>query len=381
MKKNLYILFFVLLSSCAGFQDTSLIQDKPLVQIDSAERFAPAIPILRFNNGIFYNRDTDLSKWEASHNNISVARKGSAMEIDLKDVGVDWEQLSLKFKPIDFTEAQILVIKARVDQNSKDSLKMRIDLIDEDGMMTNYNLSEAYIRSRSEFKTYKFNYNGKWTQGWPTRGVVNPKRIVEIRINFNGGGPNYTGKLFIDEIIASAGKRIIENPENYPLEDFNDGVWNWWSASAILATPDEAEGRDVMKVNLDETGPGWEGFGKKFDQPLDFSQTPVLLVRMKADNNGVLRIDLHDAKGIQTNAKPNVKDFKATNEFVDIYYDYSDRFIQSWPVNQNVDAGSIVQIACFVNPPQTNTPAFSGNLYIDEIRVLSVEEYKKLTGK
>ncbi len=376
MKRIIYIFIVVSFCSCMGMQTVTLTEDLPLAHQDSATMNAPTLPVLNFKNGVFYNEKTDISKWVASHGNLSVGKDAGTLSVNLKNVGTDWEQLSIKFQPLNFTDAPILLVKAHVAIGSKDSLKIRIDLIDEDGFMTNYVPQERYIRSRPESKVYKFTYAGNWVQNWPTRKDVNPKSIVEIRINFNGGGPNYTGKLLIDEIVAFDGKKKDANPNNYALYDFSDGTSGWWSANSIVVTGEEVDSKDVMKVVLDGAGPGWEGVGNRFDKAIDFGKTPVLKVRMKADKPGKLRIDINDAKDYSTNANPLILDFAATENYVDLYYNYSNNFKQSWPNNQIVDSTQIKSIKFHVNPPEN--PAFTGTLLIDDFTLMSIEEYNKL---
>lgn len=377
MKRIMYLLTALLVSACAGFQTVTLTEELPLAHQDSATMNAPTLPVMSFDNGVFLDSKTDISKWEASHGNMSVGRSGTALAVGLKSVGTDWEQLSRKFQPLNFSETPYLLVKARIDVGSKDSLKMRIDLIDENGYSTNYVPQERYIRSRPDMKVYKFVYAGNWVQNWPARKDVDPKSIVEIKINFNGGGPNYTGKLFIEEIIASDGKKKDANPNNYALFDFSDGASGWWNANSITVTGEEIDSKDVMKVVLDECGPGWEGIGYRFDREIDFGQTPVLKLRVKADKPGKLRIDINDAKDYSTNANPLLIDFQATQEYVDLFYDYRNRFVQSWPNNQQVDSSKIRSIKFHVNPPPDNPP-FTGTLLIDDLVLMSAEEYNKL---
>ena len=376
MKAFIYILILLVFSACAEFQVATLTQELPLVHLDSATMNAPSLPVMNFNNGVFYDQKSDISKWESSHGNISLGKTKNALMVDLKEVGADWEQLSCQFQSVNFSEAPYLLVKARIDANSPDSLKLRIDLIDDEGYATNYIPQERYIRSRPEMKIYKFNYMGNWTQNWPSRKEVNSKNIVEMRINFNGGGPNYSGKLFIEEIIAFDGKRKETNLFNYALFDFSEGTSSWWSANSIVITNEEINSKDVMKLVLDEVGPGWEGFGSPLERTIDFSITPILKIRLKADKPGKLRIDLIDDKNLSTNAIPLLIDFPATEEYVDLFYNYSAKFNQSWPVKQEVDSTKIKSIKFHVNPPEN--PAFKGTILIDDIYLLSIEEYNKL---
>lgn len=377
MKKIVYILIVLFLTACVGLQTVTLTPDIPLAQLDSATMNASAPPALNFNKGVFLDNKTDISKWETSHANMSVGRSDNGLVIELKGVGGEWEQLSRKFAALDFSASPYLLVKARLDVNSKDSLKMRIDLIDEDGIATNMVPQERYIRSRADSKVYKFSYAGNWVQNWPARKDVESKKIVEIKINFNGGGPNYSGKLFIEEIVVSDGVKKDLNPSNYALFDFSDGASGWWSANSITVTGEEIDSKDVMKVALDEAGPGWEGLGYRFDRAIDFGKTSILKVRLKSDKEGKLRIDLNDANDFSTNAYPLVQDFPATNEYVDLYYNYSNRFEQTWPSRHTVDSTQVRSIKFHVNPPPDN-PAFTGTLLIDDLTLMSLEEYNKL---
>lgn len=376
MQKYSYFFIVFIISACASFEPAVLVEEKPLAHQDSATMNAPSLPVFQFSNGELYTAKTNISKWEASHSNLIIGKTDGAMVVKLNSVGQQWEQLSRKFTPLDFTEGGYILVKARVDIGSKDSLKMRIDLIDDEGKMTNYSPQEQYIRSKEKSKIYKFIFDGHWEQGWPSRDVVNPRRITEIRINFNGGITNYTGKLIVEEIVVSAGKKKIENPNNYALFDFSDGVSGWWSANSITVSAEDVDANDVMKLQLDECGPGWEGIGYKFNYSIDFSKTPVLKVRMKSTAAGKLRIDINDAKDYSTNAAPLLIDFNATEEYVDLFYNYTDHFMQSWPTSQEVDATQIRSIKFHVNPP--DNPSFSGTILIDDIVLLSLDEYANL---
>lgn len=377
MKNISYILILLFFNACIGLQTVTLTPDIPLVQLDSAVMNAPSPSALSFNNGVFLNKKTDISKWETSHANMSAGKSDNGLAIELKGVGGEWEQFSRKFDALDFSASPYLFVKARLDVNSKDSLKMRIDLIDEDGIATNMVPQERYIRSRPDSKVYKFSYAGNWVQNWPSRKEVNAKKIVEIKINFNGGGPNYSGKLYIEEILVSDGVKKDLNPNNYALFDFGDGAPGWWSANSIVVTGEEIDSKDVMKVALDGAGPGWEGIGYRFDSAIDFGKNSILKIRLKADKEGKLRIDINDSKDFSTNAYPLVQDFPATTEYVDLYYNYSNRFEQSWPNRHTVDSTQIRSIKFHVNPPPEN-PAFTGTLLIDDITLMSFEEYIKL---
>lgn len=199
MRNYIYTLILCYLAACTGFKDAALTEEKPLVQLDSAVMNAPSLPVMQFNGGIFYDKHTDLSKWEGSHANIGVQRKGNALVVNLRGVGVDWEMLSRKFFPLDVSAAPYLLMKARAEGDTTPVI--RIDLVDEDGLSTNFVPQQKTIAVGKD-SVYKFVFENNFIQNWPFRGDVNPRRIVEIKMNFNGGGPNYTGRVLIEELKA-----------------------------------------------------------------------------------------------------------------------------------------------------------------------------------
>jgi hypothetical protein len=370
-------LLLSLLAACTGFQEATLITETPLVQIDSAELNKIYPPVLSKNQGIFFGKNAGVEKFVASHDNIIIGKSGNAMIVELNNVGADWEQVSIKFTPLDFTVAPYLILKARLDLKSPDSLKLRIDLIDENGYMTNYTPQEKYIRRKTESKAYKYTFAGNWVQNWPFRIDVNPKRITEIRINFNGGGPNYSGRVYIEELFATDGKIKNQNPENYIIESFDEEVAGWWSANSMTLTAEEVESKNVAKLILEDAGPAWESFGKRFGEAINFSKTPIMRIRLMADAPGKLRVQVADAKEYSTNAFPPVIDFPKTSTFTDIYADFTGKFIQSHPTQQIVDSTQIKMIAFFVNAPP-EPYSYTGTIIIDEIAVLSLAEYEKI---
>lgn len=198
MRRVIYFFGFVLLISCAGFQDASLTSDTPLLQYDSIDYVKPAPAVISINNGVFYDSKTDLSKWETSHGNLSIMKKDSAMVVNLSQVGADWEMLRLKFLPRDFTGYSTIVLYAKA--TSKDTCNLRLDLADDQGRYTNYVPQVQKIIPSEEYREYKFVFGPNYIQNWPVRANVDKTKVSELRVNFNGGGPNYTGRIFIREI-------------------------------------------------------------------------------------------------------------------------------------------------------------------------------------
>lgn len=150
---------------------------------------------------------------------------------------------------------------------------------------------------------------------------------------------------------------------------------NWWRSNDSKMNFESVDG-EVMKIDLKGVGPAFESFGLRFET-VDFTKTPVLKIRAKSegDTPDNLRIDLRDISGFITNSKPNVKVFKVGTDFVDYYYDFTEKFYQNYPNVQIVDASQIIEVLFFVNP---GGKPYTGTVTIEEIEAISIEDYKKI---
>ncbi len=200
MKRIIYFLIPLFFASCGSMKDAQIENDIALIQNDSLELPQTAMKIENHDQGIIYDSASDISRWDISHRNISFQKKEGSLMFNLLDAGMDWEYASLKFNAIDFSNAQNLNI--RMKNEGKEKSKIRIDLYDENGNFTNFVPQEKTIDNNNEFNNYIFIFKDNWIQNWPFKANVDKTKIVEIRINFNGGGPNYSGRIFIEQIKA-----------------------------------------------------------------------------------------------------------------------------------------------------------------------------------
>ncbi len=150
---------------------------------------------------------------------------------------------------------------------------------------------------------------------------------------------------------------------------------NWWRSNDSKMSFESID-KGAMKISLQGVGPAFESFGFRFET-VDFTKTPVLKVRARSEGETPdnLRVDLRDIGGFITNSKPNVKVFKVGTDFVDYYYDFTEKFYQNYPNVQIVDASQIIEVLFFVNP---GGKAYTGSVTIDEIEAISIEDYKKV---
>lgn len=167
---------------------------------------------------------------------------------------------------------------------------------------------------------------------------------------------------------------IKEKSGSAMIDDFSGELNHWWESNKSKIKIDKSG--EQLKVALNGVGPAFDSFGKSFSS-IDFTKTPVLRVKVKAEGEqpGDLRVDLKDVNGFVTNSKPNVKVFKVGTEFVEYYFDFTEKFLQNYPNVQTVNASNIIEVVFFVNP---GGKAFSGTIYLDDIEAISLEQFKKV---
>ena len=69
---------------------------------------------------------------------------------------------------------------------------------------------------------------------------------------------------------------------------------------------------------------------------------------------------------------------EVSSEFKNYYYNYDGKYAQSYPDDQTVDPTAFKDIIFFVNP---GGEPYTGKIFIDEIEVITDEQYKQLTSQ
>jgi hypothetical protein len=329
----------------------------------------------------------EIYSWWSSSDKVMLERKEDMLHITMAEVGPGYETMGKAIEAMNFNAgAQIIRIRARAEGAVPD---FRIDLKDKSGLVTNASPVINKIEVSSEFKNYFFNYKGKYTQAWPDAQKVNAEAIQEVLFFVNPGGnpAPYTGKVIIDEIEVITEAKMNElkgisgtqqaAANSYPLvdgkiqiEDFAKEPASWWSGSEKIAFSKEGES---LKVVVNGAGPKYEVFGTGL-KSLDFTNTPILKVRLKAAGaDADLRIDVKDSDGNTTNASPNVVKVPAGGDYTDYYFDFTGKYNQSWPDAKTVNPKQIVEMILMVNP---GGQAYSGTIYLDDIQLLSPDQKK-----
>jgi hypothetical protein len=157
------------------------------------------------------------------------------------------------------------------------------------------------------------------------------------------------------------------------IDDFSSEVYSWWKNSEEKFK----YVREDEKLKVTVTGAGkdnkYDCFGRQFDG-MDLTKNPVIKMKIKADKAVKFRLDLKDANGMVTNAKAINKQVPAGGEFVDYYFDFTNKWSQTYPDAQTVDPVEIVEMLIFING---GGPEYNGTIYLDDIYAVPVSELPK----
>lgn len=165
----------------------------------------------------------------------------------------------------------------------------------------------------------------------------------------------------------------VSKINNGVIESFNGDINNWWTGEGGRYKVETSGG--ALKVVAKKVGPRYDAFGSPYPN-LDFSGGVALKVRARSEGEKapILRIDLRDANNYTSNAKPVVNRIVQSETFTDYYFVYDAKLKQAWPDEKILDAKAINQLTFFINPGST---AYTGTVYIDEVRAVPVSEAAK----
>lgn len=344
-------------------------------------------PVLTSNKGVIEDFKGEIYSWWVANDKIAIAKVQDTLRVNIKNAGSKYECWGRQFGILDMREAPVLKIRMRYEGQLTPTISVHMK--DNNGYDANANAPTARLK-KGGYRDYYFNFKDRWKQSWPDDRPVDPTMIAELLFFVNPGAADWTGVLYIDDVVAVRPEDIpskepkkvdsvaVEQPKvetvitaGKIIDQFNEPINSWWSGSDKIALAKEEE---TLKVTAANAGVSYETFGRGF-QAIDFNQTPIVKVRVKADQAVKLRVDLKDSDGRGTNKSPLVQSVQTGTDFVDLYYDFTGKYAQSYPDEQTVNPSQITDILFFLNP---GGPAYTGTLYIDDISVMSVEDYNKI---
>lgn len=198
MKKSIAYIGLGLVFGCQVLQTTSLPEDKALVHFTADTTQSNSIAVKEFKNGVLDDFN-DISRWNISHANaIGIDSKEGAMRIFTTGMGPNWEEFSIEYAPLNFSETKIIVLRAKTDTWQVPII--RLDLVDKAGRMTNAKPQKIKVAPNMGYQEYVFRYDNAFRQNWPSKDIVDSTQIVKLRFNVNGGMEPYTGTLFFENM-------------------------------------------------------------------------------------------------------------------------------------------------------------------------------------
>ncbi len=164
------------------------------------------------------------------------------------------------------------------------------------------------------------------------------------------------------------------------IDDFNDGDIDGWfegSSKYDISYQDSSLRVDVTGVY------GWRVFGKNFTK-IDMSNFTTISVKIMIPDTAdqvVLRLDLSDNNGLIGNRYGfnflPIRD----GQFHEYILDYNNKLYQGWnsegnPEIDTLDPTNIVKAEFFTMPGATQSSAWSGVMFIDDIVLLGAQDPK-----
>jgi len=363
-----------MLSGCHTSFQQPVIDDRD--QLALPEKKSIGEPVLHYNGGILDNFSYQSTRWTTWSDKLVMSWKNGQMIVESIGAGPEYASLSFKFPTLDFSGDEVIKIKAKAE--GKEMPIMRVIVKDAFGKEANA-IASSY-KLTNDWNDYYFSYKNNWKQSWPDTGSVDKSRITEMIVYFNAGGPEFNGKAYLDEV-----KVIPFNEAKLPPQEVNvtpvveqrpakaatqlytygEGIENWWGDKKMKVVSEDS----VLVIVADSAGPKYEVFGTTF-KPMDFRRTG--LVRVKAKVEGpeapILTISLTDKAGHGTNMKPAVEKISNKGGYKNYFFNFKERYMQSWPDTVRVNPAEIVSVIGFIN---AGKKPFTGKLYIWEVEVMT----------
>lgn len=157
------------------------------------------------------------------------------------------------------------------------------------------------------------------------------------------------GLLLLVATFGYSQSRVFEDFSSADLSN-----WNFGGNTTAAVTAGE------LDLNVDVSG--FNGTEFSFAS-IDLQQNPVVKLKVTSSNPFTMRIDLGDQSGRYTNASPRTVNILAGTAFYTL--DFEGYFGQSFPSNDQVNAGQVNNIIIFFNAGNS----FSGNVQLDDLEI------------
>lgn len=359
----------LLFTQCNSFQQITLdgeAVDESLKTDQSASMPTKGQSALTNNNGNLKKNTI----WKVDENeSLSLREEEGVYQLRAKEIGKNNQQAFYADFPkgLDMRGGLAIKIKARSEGDIIPTLTLQMK--DDQGNIANGKHLDAEVAIGEDFVTYYYELDGSFTQVFPTIAEVKSHLITTISLLINEQDSPYSGSIFIDDIQVVRATEVIAmksgpvGRDGGVIEDFKNGTKGWSADKGIILSTANNE----LKVDMTQVGAKYESISYSFES-VNFKTNPKLKIRAKITSEDALflRADLYDINGTRTSYRPVIRKIEGTGEYVDLIFDYTNRFSQSYP-ERDVDASRIEKVVIYLNPAYY---LFSGVLLIDQIEVI-----------
>ena len=173
--------------------------------------------LLKAQTGLTDEPITSTTGWTAGTGyTLSEATDGTELEVICTSVGTTYQIFQYGFAAQNLSSNPYLQISVRNPGTS--TVKLRIDLQDANGYVTNTSPVSFILPAKSNYITYNFDFTGRFTQTYPNTQTVNSAAITSVNIYINpGGSTGYSGTVYFDSLRIGSDAIIPPPPAGIKL--------------------------------------------------------------------------------------------------------------------------------------------------------------------
>lgn len=206
---------------------------------------------LKAQTGVIDEPITSTTGWTAGTGyTLSEGTSGTELEVVCSSVGTTYQIFQYKFTSQNISANPYVQISVRNPNSS--SVKLRIDLQDVNGYVTNTSPVSYILAANSSYSTYNFDFTGRFTQTYPNTQTVNSASIVSVNIYINpGGSTGFSGTVYFDSLRVGSDAIIPPPPAGIKLNQV--GFYPTQNKIAIAAELTAADSFYVVSSTQTDT--------------------------------------------------------------------------------------------------------------------------------
>ena len=136
------------------------------------------------------------SDWVISKG-LTVTSENGIAKINAQNVGALYERIEIPVEVTNVLGKQVAKVKIKV--TSDQVSKIRLDLVDVNGVVTNKRPLIKEVKA-GDWTVLEFNYSKRLAQSYPQQVELDGSRIVKAVLYINAGDDTFTGEVLIDDI-------------------------------------------------------------------------------------------------------------------------------------------------------------------------------------